>query len=142
MGKLLACASKRGYLYRDDSWNALPGESIMAVLVTQLKAVEEAHDSLGLSYKQVASTLGADESTLHRWRSGDTEPSPAYITRLGALEEFIEELFGTLRSEGARAWLEAEVPSLDGRRPIDLLLEGCIEPLTRILLRMNLGVSL
>lgn len=114
----------------------------MRVLTPQLKVIEEAHVLLGLQYKQIARALGADESTLHRWRAGETEPSRAYLARLEALEEFLRELFLTLRPDGARAWLEAPVPALEDRRPLDFLLEGHIEPLTRLLLRLNLGMSL
>jgi uncharacterized protein (DUF2384 family) len=108
----------------------------------QLGVIEETHVLLGLQYKQIARVLGADESTLHRWRTGETEPSRAYLARLEALEEFLRELFLTLRPDGARAWLETPVPALEDRRPLDLLLEGRIEPLTRLLLRLNLGISL
>lgn len=114
----------------------------MAVLARHLKPIEDAHDLLGLTYKRISAALLADESTLHRWRSGDAEPSPVYLGRLRALGEFVSELLETVTSEGAREWLTTEVPALGGERPVDLLDRGGIEPLTRLLLQINLGASL
>lgn len=114
----------------------------MAVLARRLKPIEDAHDLLGLSYKRIAASLLADESTLHRWRSGDAEPSPVYLGRLEALGEFVSELLEAVTPEGARGWLTSEVPALGGERPVDVLDRGKIEPLTRLLLQINLGASL
>jgi transcriptional regulator with XRE-family HTH domain len=110
-------------------------------LASQLRYVEEAHDALGLTYRQLAAAIGADESTLHRWRSGESEPRSVFLSRMDALHEFQQELFDTVTPRAAREWLRAPVPALDGRRPLDLLEEGRIEPLTRLLMRMNLGTS-
>lgn len=114
----------------------------MAVLARRLHAVEEAHDRLGLTYRAVAAALRADESTLHRWRGGETEPSPVFLDRLAALEEFLAEVARTFRSDAAaRRWLDREVPELDGRTPRELLLAGRVERLTAILLALNLGMT-
>lgn len=113
----------------------------MPVLARHLKPIEDAHDLLGLTYKQIASALDADESTLHRWRGGEAAPTPVYRGRIEALGEFVAELLGTVSREGARRWLETELPALDGEKPLDLLGRGKIEPLTRVLLQLNLGMS-
>jgi len=114
----------------------------MTVLARHLKPIEDAHDLLGLTYKRIASALLADESTLHRWRSGDAEPSPVYLGRLEALGELISELLEAVTPEGAREWLTTKVPALEGERPVDLLDRGKIEPVMRLLLQINLGASL
>jgi transcriptional regulator with XRE-family HTH domain len=54
-------------------------------LASQLRYVEEAHDALGLTYRQLAAAIGADESTLHRWRSGESEPRSIFLSRMDAL---------------------------------------------------------
>jgi transcriptional regulator with XRE-family HTH domain len=110
-------------------------------LAAQLRYVEDAHDALGLTYRQIAAAIGADESTLHRWRSGESAPRSIFLSRMDALREFQHELLDTMNIEAARAWLHASVPALDGRRPADLLDAGRIEPLTRLLIRLNLGSS-
>jgi putative toxin-antitoxin system antitoxin component (TIGR02293 family) len=114
----------------------------MAVLQRQLRAIERAHDYLDLSYRDVARALRSDESTLHRWRAGKTDPSPVFLDRLESLSELLDELERTFRnSEHARSWLQREVSELDDRRPADLLVEGRIERITAVLLALNLGAS-
>jgi uncharacterized protein (DUF2384 family) len=110
-------------------------------LATQLRYVEAAHDALGLTYRQIAAAIGADESTLHRWRSGESEPRSVFRSRMDALHEFQQELLDAVSPRAAREWLRTPVPALDGRRPLDLLEEGRIELLTRLLMRINLGTS-
>jgi uncharacterized protein (DUF2384 family) len=108
-------------------------------LIPQLQYIDEAHETLGLTWRQIAGALGADESTLHRWRSGESDPRAVYVSRMEALKEFQTELFDAMHPEPAREWLATEIPSLGGRRPIELLMEGSIEPLTRIMMRLNMG---
>ena len=110
-------------------------------LASQLRYVEDAHDALGLTYRQLAAALGADESTLHRWRAGESAPRSIFLSRMDALRELQQELLETMNADAARAWLQAPVPALDGRRPAELLESGRIEPLTRLLIRLNLGTS-
>lgn len=110
-------------------------------LASQLRYVEDAHDVLGLTYRQLAAALGADESTLHRWRAGESAPRTIFLSRMDALREFQQELLETMAPGAARAWLHTPVPALDDRRPVELLETGRIEPLTRLLIRLNLGTS-
>ena len=110
-------------------------------LAPQLQHVEDAHDALGLTYRQLAAAVGADESTLHRWRSGESVPRAVFLSRMDALHEMQRELLDAMRPRVAREWLVASVPALNGERPIDLLEHGRIEPLTRLLMRLNLGAS-
>lgn len=110
-------------------------------LAMQLRYVEAAHDALALTYRQIAAAVGADESTLHRWRSGESDPRSVFRSRMDALHEFQQELLDTVSPRAAREWLRTPVPALDGRRPLDLLEEGRIELLTRLLMRINLGTS-
>lgn len=115
----------------------------MAVLRSELKAIEQAHAVLGLTYREIAAALRADESTVHRWRSGDSDPSPVFLSRLEALEELVRETEQTFRSEAAaRGWLDREVEALEAKRPRELLLEGRIERVTAVLLSLNVGASI
>ena len=114
----------------------------MAVLPSALRAVEEAHDKLGLTYREISDALHADESTLHRWRSGDSKPSPVFLGRLESLENLLSELDTTFADmEAARRWLDREVEALDRRRPRDVLKKGRLEHLTAVLRALNLGSS-
>lgn len=113
----------------------------MAVLSPHVQTIEEAHDYLGLSYQKLAEAIKADESTLHRWRSGG-EPSPVFAARLEALDEFLVQLRETFRrSDDARDWLERRIPALKQRRPIDLISDGRIEVLTGLLYALSSGMA-
>jgi uncharacterized protein (DUF2384 family) len=113
----------------------------MGVLSPHIQAIERAHEYLGLSYQKIAEAIKADESTLHRWRSGG-EPSPVFAARLEALEAFLDELRETFRrAHDAQEWLEKKVPALRGRRPIDLIREGRLEVLTGVLYGLNSGMT-
>src|SRR3954451_2770684 len=114
----------------------------LRILPVQLDYVEEAHDVLGLTYNQIAAALGADESTLHRWRAGETEPRSVFLTRMEALHEVQTELLDALNPDNARKWLRQSVAVLSGRTPLSLLEEGKIEPVTRLLIQLNLGTSI
>lgn len=113
----------------------------MATLVQELQTVELSHDALGLTYQEIARAIRADESTLHRWRSGDTEPSPVFLGRLDALGELLIELRRTFNDwDAARRWLDQSVPYLAGETPRAALLSGRVEKLTALLGALNAGI--
>lgn len=100
--------------------------------------IERAHADLGLSYDEIAQALGANMSTLHRWRAGDTGPSPVFRHRLTALAELTVAVRGLRRRPGAltpAAWLDApalDVPGLGGARPRAVLAAGQLERLAAL----------
>jgi hypothetical protein len=42
-----------------------------------LGVIEELHDRLGFTYRELAGAVHADEATLHRWRKGSGAASRA-----------------------------------------------------------------
>lgn len=107
-----------------------------------LPGIESGTEYLELTLKQVAQAVKADESTLHRWRTG-VPPSPVFLSRLEALDELVAEMRKTFRDvEAARRWLNRPVPGLDGRTPQQVILDGGAEKLTGMLLALNTGMSL
>lgn len=114
----------------------------MATTVAHLPVVDEAHKVLGLTYKQVAGILRADESTLQRWRTGTSDPSPVFLGRMESLDELLRELRATFRrTNAAKRWLETPVPAFGDQRPLDLLLGGRIERVTAALQALNSGMT-
>lgn len=103
-----------------------------------LGPVERAHEQLGLTYGEIAQIIGADASTLHRWRRGDAQPSPIFIRQGQALERCLQSLRSEFESwEAATRWLNSnlrfssaavmEASAEDEEalmRPYDLLIEG------------------
>jgi uncharacterized protein (DUF2384 family) len=114
----------------------------MKATTAALPGIENGTDYLGLTLKQVAQAIKADESTLHRWRTGVT-PSPVFMSRLESLDELAAEMRKTFRDVAvAHRWLRRPVPNLGGRTPREIILEGGAEKLTGMLLALNTGISL
>lgn len=94
----------------------------------QVGAIEQAHDRLALSYGDVARVVGADESSIHRWRKGETEPSPIFrrqLASLGRLLLALEAAFDTWSK--ASSWLGRRFPASSGETIRDLLMAGEID---------------
>jgi len=116
--------------------------ALMATTVAHLPVVDEAHKLLGLTYKQVAAMLRADESTLQRWRTGTSDPSPVFVGRMESLDELLREIRATFRRpNAAKRWLETRVPAFGDQRPLDMLLGGRIERVTAALQALNAGMT-
>ncbi|MEO8623064.1 MAG: antitoxin Xre/MbcA/ParS toxin-binding domain-containing protein [bacterium] len=116
----------------------------MATLTADLQIVEQVHEDLGVQLKQIATIIGADESTLHRWLSGTTPSGPrkVYRRRLAALQEFYVELRDAFSSlDAARRWLNESTPAgFGGLTPLQALLQGKIERVTGLLVNVNNGM--
>jgi hypothetical protein len=116
----------------------------MAAPTAQLQIVEQVHADLGIQLKQVATIIGADESTLHSWLEGATPSGPwkLYLNRLAALQEFYTELrdaFTTL--DAARRWLhETRLAAFGNHTPFEALPAGKLERVTGLLWNMNNGM--
>lgn len=107
-----------------------------------LDVVEELHDRLGFTYRELAGAVHADEATLHRWRKGaDAAPSPVYLARLAALRAFRDELRRTFRRwDDAATWVDRPAPAFRGETPRALILAGHVDRVTGVLYALNAGV--
>ena len=100
-----------------------------------VESIERACRTLQLTYSGVAQAINANESTLHRWRSGQSRPTTGFRLRLVALSELIDALERAYPDpDQARAWLDQPLSCLVGRTPRDVLEEGRPDLLTGILL--------
>lgn len=117
----------------------LPSPSPLAV-------VEQLHDRLGFTYRELAAAVHADEATLHRWRTNaergtGAPPSPVYLARLAALEAFLDELARTFRDwADAAAWMDRPAPAFKGETPRALVRAGHVDRVTGVLYALNAGV--
>jgi len=98
-------------------------------------AIEHAHLSLQLTYSEIATAIAANESTLHRWRSGESTPTAVFRLRLAALSDLINMLERTYPDSGqVGEWLDRPLSCLLGRTPRSVLEEGRPDLLLGILL--------
>ncbi len=106
-----------------------------------LEVIEELHDRLGFTYRELAGAIHADEATLHRWRKGGgAAPSPVYLARLAALQTFMDELRRTFRRwDDAAAWVDRAAPAFRDATPRSLILEGHVDRVTGVLYALNAG---
>lgn len=105
----------------------------------ELDVVEELHDHLGFTYRELAAAVHADEATLHRWRRANgAPPSPVYRARLAALQAFVDELRRTFRRwEDAVAWMDRPTPAFRGETPRALVRAGHVDRVTGVLYALN-----
>ena len=111
-----------------------------------LAAVEQLHDRLGFTYRELAAAVHADEATLHRWRANaergtGAPPSPVYLARLAALQAFVDELGRTFRDwADAAAWVDRPAPAFRGETARALIRAGHVDRVTGVLYGLNAGV--
>lgn len=114
----------------------------MPTLVRELAAVERLHDDFGFSYGQLAQALNTNETTLHRWRAGNSgEPTPVYLKRLAAFDAFLEELDDLFDATRAQEWLDRDLKALKGKSPRTMIVEGHVDRVTGILYAINAGIT-
>lgn len=96
---------------------------------------------LGMSWREIAAMLDTTERSLYRWKAGSADPNPSHLRRLRALQDLtalLDRFFQTPAE--VRGWLEAPVPALGERAPIDLLRRGRVEEVQEVLGRLAYGV--
>jgi transcriptional regulator with XRE-family HTH domain len=109
--------------------------------VPQVRAIEDAHEQLGLTYRDIADALQAQESTLHRWRRGEVIPTAVFLGRLDSLGDLLSELNRTFAdAERAREWLAHPVPALQQRTPREVISAGQMDRITGLLYALNAGI--
>ena len=107
----------------------------------QVQAIESARQYLGLTYREIAAAIHAEESTLHRWRKGVSSPTPVYLARLNAVDDLVKEVDRTFRDrEHAREWLEKPNQGLQERSPKEVIMEGRLDRVTGMLYALNAGI--
>lgn len=107
-----------------------------------LETLENVHARLSLTYREIAQVVGADESSLHRWRRGESAPSLVFARQIRVLGRCLDQLAGVFESwEGARGWLASHPDRLDGERPVDLLRNGQADRVIAELHLMNTTFS-
>jgi uncharacterized protein (DUF2384 family) len=105
--------------------------------------ITSAHEVFGIEYTTMSRLANVDRRTVLRWKERSHEPSSTArqnLLPLLQLTRLLQEVFRT--SEDAREWLRSSVPALGDRIPVDLLREGRIRPVVRVLATYQSGAFL
>lgn len=110
------------------------GGASYARLVDEIRRV-------GLTYDEVGELTGVRGRQVQNWAAGSSKPSDDSRDRLIDVYYIVQQLEEVYRPEGVEIWLHAKNRSFDGRRPIELLLEGNFEPVFDAVERLATGAA-
>jgi putative toxin-antitoxin system antitoxin component (TIGR02293 family) len=86
--------------------------------------LDELIDTRVIDAGDVAQVTGSSPRSVSRWASARVAPRRDSEDRLLELKAVVDQLRAVLRDEPARLWLRSPNPSLDWRKPLDLITEG------------------
>ena len=96
--------------------------------MTPRQAVQRLESDLGLTTKDLASSLNVDPRTLDRWLSGETYPQRETRRRLIELLTLSQRLCEAFEGpEGAHEWMHASSRYLGGITPAEALRTGRLD---------------
>lgn len=109
---------------------------------TARETVENARETFGLPYTELADALDVDRRTLLRYRKESHAPSPRVREQLAKVREIrylLQEVFES--EEAAKEWLYSPVPMIRDRTPIDLIRSGRLDRVIEILAGLHSGAQ-
>ena len=86
--------------------------------------LDELIDTRVIDVADVAKVTGSSPRSVSRWASARVAPRRDSEDRLLELKAVVDQLRTVLRDEPARFWLRSPNPSLDWRKPLDLITDG------------------
>jgi uncharacterized protein (DUF2384 family) len=102
--------------------------------------VEEIRRS-GLTAAEIGQITGVRERQVQNWAAGTSRPASESRDRLVDIHYIVRQLQDVYRPDGIEIWMHSRNPELDGRRPIDMLIDGDFEPIVHAVLRLRAGAS-
>ena len=103
--------------------------------------LDELIDTRVIDAADVAQVTGSSPRSVSRWASARVAPRRDSEDRLLELRAVVDQLRIVLRDEPARLWLRSPNPSLDWRKPLDLITEGEYRRVIGAVLAMAEGVT-
>ena len=91
----------------------------------------------GLNGTDIANVTAVSKATVSRWRNGTKRPQPASERVLSDLIYVVKRLEDYYTNDEIRLWLYARHPQLEGQRAIDLIHDGRVEDIFRVLDRLD-----
>jgi transcriptional regulator with XRE-family HTH domain len=93
----------------------------------------------GITAREVAQLLNTTPETISRWRTGRADPQPDRRDNLLQLRWLVRELAELYPPDEAHLWLFSPHKLLRGERPADLIRQGRIEEVKRIIAQLQDG---
>ena len=104
--------------------------------------IDDLQDHGGLKGTDIANFTDVSSATVHRWKAGDYSPQPKTQILLATLHYIVGRLDHHYTPEEVRLWLYQPHPQLEGRRAIDVIVEGDAQEVIAILDRLDAEVYL
>ena len=99
--------------------------------------IDSLQDHGGLKGTDIANFTDVSSATVHRWKAGSHTPHPRTQLLLAQLHYIVSRLDDYYTPEEVRLWLYAPHPQLEGRRAIDVSVDGGAEEVVAILDRLD-----
>ncbi len=101
------------------------------------RSINELEQIGGLKGTDIANVTDVSKATVSRWRNGTKRPQPASERVLSDLVYVVKRLEDYYTNDEIRLWLYARHPQLEGQRAIDLIHDGRVEDIFRVLDRLD-----
>lgn len=104
---------------------------------TVTRYIDELGEHGGLKGTDIANIADVSSATVTRWKAGTHKPHPRTQLVLSDLHYIVGRLQEYYSPGEIREWLYARHPQLEGKRAIDLIVEGTSESVVAILDRLD-----
>ncbi len=101
------------------------------------RCISEIVNISGLNGTDIANVTNVSKATVSRWRNGTKHPHPSSERVLSDLIYVVRRLEDYYSNDEIRFWLYARHPQLEGRRAIDLIHDGEVVEVFRVLDRLD-----
>lgn len=108
--------------------------------VAERTAIQSLRRKLGLTQKVMSRLIGVTERTLIDLEGG-REPSETVRRRTTELQRLTRELLQVMRSEPLAAWLTRPNTAFDGDIPADLIAQGKVDLVWKMIFELRSGVA-
>jgi uncharacterized protein (DUF2384 family) len=95
----------------------------------------------GITAAEIGRITGVRERQVQNWAAGSSRPASESRDRLVDVHYIVRQLLNVYRPEGVEIWIHSRNPELEGRRPIDMLIDGEFEPVVHAVLRLQSGAT-
>jgi len=106
------------------------------------KKLQSLRDKGAMKDKEVANLLGARPETVSRWNKGRAYPHPTTEMALLELEFIVDQLSDFYEPNDARHWIFSPQKHLQGVSPAQLIREGRIDEVRRLVNQLRESVYL